>query len=252
MRECNFSFKHYNELLKTAKKQYKFCFFSELPDNKIDRIYMRHDIDLSLEKALILAEIEHKNKIVSTFFIRLDTPYYNLFNPTFNKIVKKIIKLGHQIGLHFDEKICQVKKITQNILELEIIKQFEILERDFNINKVVSFHRPSSFVLNKSFGCEQFINTYQPLFFKKMKYISDSRGEWKEKCLCQLLKDNRFQNIQALIHPIWWDREEKDSNKDLTHFLKEKIEFLDNSISQDNSIYQKKFPFIKFYEKKKR
>ena len=56
-------------ILRFIKERYKFSSFQEKPDNKIHRVYLRHDIDIDLNRALSLAKIENKNKVVSTFFI---------------------------------------------------------------------------------------------------------------------------------------------------------------------------------------
>src|SRR6185369_634909 len=120
----DFSFKHYQEILRLAKKQgYRFCFFSEKPDKKSKKIYLRHDIDFSMEGALRLAKIEHKNNVVSTYFVRIDAPFYNVFDRTYYDIIKKIASLGHQIGFHFNEETIYHKKVTKKNIEAEVIKQ---------------------------------------------------------------------------------------------------------------------------------
>jgi len=239
-KKCNFSFQHYGKILRLAKKQgYRFCFFSELPDKRIKRFYMRHDVDLSLEKALRLAQIERQNKVVSTFFVRLNAPFFNIFDSTHYKLIKEILKLGHQIGIHLD---VNSQKLTKKSIEEEITRQFRVFEDYFNfsVEKIVSFHRPTRFVLNKNFKSDIFINVYNSQFFSKIKYLSDSRGKWKEGCVCKLLESSHSPlNLQVLTHPIWWGRKHRDSNKSLAGYLKEKVEYLDESLTQDSLVYQK-------------
>lgn len=67
-------------------------------------VILRHDVDFSLEKALEMAEIEKKEEVQSTYFILLSTNFYNIFSKESCDIIKKIQSLGHNIGLHFDEK----------------------------------------------------------------------------------------------------------------------------------------------------
>lgn len=250
-KKCNFSFQHYNEILKLAKKQgYKFCFFSEVPDEKIKRFYMRHDVDLSLEKAFRLAQIEHQNKTVSTFFIRLDAPFFNIFDSTYSKIIKEITKLGHQIGLHFDENFISSQKITKKNIEKEVLRQIQVLKNYFNIKNIVSFHCPSHFVRNKRFNPNNFISVYDPRFFSKIKYLSESRGKWREGCVCKLLKSlSPPVNLQVLIHPGWWGEDENDPNKRLSKYLEKKVEYLDKSLVRDTQVY-KRGSFYKIIKKK--
>lgn len=233
--KCDFSFKHYREILNLFKKNgYKFCFFSEYPDFMRKKVWLRHDIDFSPEYALEFARFENKAKIHSTFFVRLPCPFYNVFDLFYLKIIREISNLGHQIGLHYEGNTSNEKMI-----EKEVKKQIQILKNYFPIKKIVSFHRPSKFILGKKF--KSFINTYQPEFFKKIKYLSDSKKNWREGCVCQWLENNfPPKNFQILIHPVWWVIKERDPNLVLQIYLKEKFKYLDNQLHQDSQVYKKK------------
>ena len=41
-----------------------------------------------------------------------------------------------------------------------------------------------------------------PVYFKAMKYLSDSNGIWREGDL--LMNLNKYSRFQILIHPEWW------------------------------------------------
>ena len=234
-KKCDFGFRHYREILNLFKKGgYKFCFFGEKPDQKVKRVYLRHDVDFSLEKALQLAKIENRARVRSTYFIRLSAPFYNIFDPVNLEIIKEINNLGHRIGLHYEGDTTN--KMT---IEREVSRQIQILQSYFKVENVVSFHRPSKFVLGKKFG--KFVSTYQSEFFKKIKYLSDSKGSWREGCICQWLKsDSPPKNLQVLLHSIWWGRKEKNANLHLQQWLKEKFKYLDNSLQKDSGVYEKK------------
>ena len=64
---------------------------------------MRHDIDFSLKKALEFAEVEQEQKIRSTYFVLLTTDMYNAMSKEAGQKIRAIMKMGHEIGLHFDE-----------------------------------------------------------------------------------------------------------------------------------------------------
>jgi len=234
-KKCDFGFRHYREILNLFKKGgYKFCFFGEKPDQKVKRVYLRHDVDFSLEKALQLAKIENRARVRSTYFIRLSAPFYNIFDPVNLEIIKEINNLGHRIGLHYEGDITN--KMT---IEREVSRQIQILRSYFKVGNVVSFHRPSKFVLGREFG--EFVSTYQSEFFKKIKYLSDSKGKWREGCICQWLKsDSPPKNLQVLLHPIWWGRKERDANLHLQQWLREKFKYLDQQLYRDSEPYKKK------------
>ena len=57
----DFTESHYNLLLKTANKNYKFENFGT--KSKDPHIILRHDVDISVHRALALAKIEKKKKV---------------------------------------------------------------------------------------------------------------------------------------------------------------------------------------------
>jgi len=240
-KKCDFGFKHYQKILNLLKEQdYRFCFFEEEPDKETKRVYLRHDIDYSPEKALELAKIENQNEVVSTFFVRLSCPFYNIFDSKYSKLMGEITSLGHALGLHFEGGISL--NLTKEKIEENVCRQLVLLKHFFNIKEIVSFHQPPELVLNKEFI--GFISAYEPKFFTTIEYISDSKGRWKHGCICSLLSScNSKKNIHLLTHPIWWGRGEedlKDINKYLELYLKERLNYLNESLIKDNKVYKKR------------
>ena len=56
-------------------------------------------------------------------------------------------------------------------------------------------------------------NTYEPLFFSQIKYLSDSQG-WYEECMCKIFKKSMYPKIQLLTHSYLWDQ---NPEKDFTY-----------------------------------
>ncbi len=239
--KCDFSFRHYREILNLFKEHnYKFLFFSETDNSNKKKVYLRHDIDFSLEKALVLARIEYKENTKSSYFIRLRAPFYNIFDNNCQKIIKEILNLGHEIGIHYEGNIYGYKTLIADLTEKDIYADFSIMKKVFNIKKIVSFHQPCILVLNQRL--KRFINTYDAGYFKDTKYLSDSRGFWREGCVCGWLHSKESQNFQILIHPIWWtEKSRKKTNHYLHGLLKEKFIYLDDSLTQQIQTYTKKY-----------
>ncbi len=81
----DFTTAHYRELLKLAKSKYTFR--SYLSFNKSERfILWRHDIDFSPQRAQRLAEIEASEDVPATYFLHLQSVFYNVFE---NETAKK-------------------------------------------------------------------------------------------------------------------------------------------------------------------
>ena len=72
-----FSLAHYGELLAAAREGgYRFAGFDEPPE--AGALILRHDVDLSLEAALALAEVETQAGAWSTWFLMTRSVFYNL------------------------------------------------------------------------------------------------------------------------------------------------------------------------------
>ena len=142
----DFTLNEYEGLIDLAKKNYNFKSYVDFDLGARD-ILWRHDIDMSPELALDTAIIESKKGIKSTYFILLHSDFYNLINPYNYNIIKKIITLGHNIGLHFDPFFFNIK--TESELDEKIIFEKDILEKIFEIKiNVFSFHNNTPFTLS--------------------------------------------------------------------------------------------------------
>jgi hypothetical protein len=204
MENCSFSLKHYDELMALIKQsRYRTIFFNEATFSKRE-IIIRHDIDTNLVRALDLASIENRYGIRSTWFLWLGSPFYNIFEKSHSDVIKAILAMGHQIGLHFNENEHDISR--RNDLTYLIKKEADILELAFDTKiNAVSFHMPSEAVLKGEYRLgDSYCYAYHDDFFRKYKYISDSSMRWREGCLCKHLEEEDGKPIQVLIHPLWW------------------------------------------------
>lgn len=247
MTKCDFSFRHYEEIIQLAKQKYDFFLFSNYLSKRDNRerprLYLRHDVDLSLEKALAMAKVDKNNDVISTFFIRFDSLYYNVFTPEFRSIIQEILSFGHQVGVHFDDQSNRVANNLDFDKSIDKIKiQIGLLSEYFNIQPVVSFHRPGDVWFGKDLFTYGLISTYSDVFFNKTKYLSDSRGAWKEGCVCKYLQQNNSgRDLQILTHPIWWDNESKIAATVLSDFLNDKLLHLDSQMANEFEVYSRRF-----------
>jgi hypothetical protein len=199
----DFTRKNLYNILKIAKENYRFVSYGER-DFKRKSIFLRHDVDFSVNSAYALASIETELKIKSTFFLLPHSDFYNLFEEEITSIIRKIIKSGHNIGLHFDCEYYGVRTEKALIDKLYLEKNFleNIFETDI---KVFSFHNPDKFALSRAgYRYAGMINTYSEFFNNKVTYISDSNGYWRFKRLEDMLKEGNERALQILLHPEWW------------------------------------------------
>lgn len=221
MDTCDFSYKHYNDILfDMLNENYKIVDFNNC--NSYEReIIVRHDIDLDLKKALEMARIEKNAGIRANYFFWLTSPFYNIFDYDNSLIIKDIIKLGHNVGIHFNEGIYNCSNEEQ--LEEFIMREISMFDIYFEYKpNIVSFHMPRKELLNNNFKFSEFINTYHNKFFTQYKYLSDSEMRWREGCVCKKLKSHGYNKIQVLVHPIWWSDNNDSSSEIINKFIRYK------------------------------
>ena len=126
----DFTLSEYESLLILASDRYKFSSYEEI-ENRDEFLLWRHDIDFSVDRALNLAQIESKHGAMSTFFLHFHNNYYNLFHKETSAKVKKIISLGHEIGIHLDCNYYDIKtelELEHNLeYESSLIKRITIV-----------------------------------------------------------------------------------------------------------------------------
>lgn len=212
-----FTYKAYKNLIKTLRElDYKFCTYNEIY-NCNRGVLLRHDVDFDLGKALEMAIIEKELGVRSTYFILLSTDFYNVFSKESFEKIRKIMNLGHRIGLHFDEQrylICSVDDIKKNVsYEVKILS--ELIGETID---AVSMHRPSQLILDSDIKFDGLINSYSSYHFKEIKYISDSRIKWGENVL-DVIKKNKYDKFHILVHPFSYDYKNITPKEKLNNFL---------------------------------
>ena len=94
-----------------------------------------------------MAEIEEILDVRATYFIHMQSSFYNIFEPSQYEIIEKILDKGHEIGLHFDHGFHTESRHMTDSDEIEkyAVIEKEIIEKYFGIkNNTVSFHNPEA------------------------------------------------------------------------------------------------------------
>lgn len=180
---------------------YRVCGYDEA-DPAQQHLILRHDIDFSPSAACAMAEIEHELDVTATYFFMLECPFYKAAEPETREAFSRIIELGHSIGLHFD---AAARSQELPGLEDEIAAECGRLEALSGRRvDIVSFHRPSTALLNHAAPVAGRLHTYQPRFFGDIGYCSDSRGRWRHGHPLEHPAVEARKALQLLTHPIWW------------------------------------------------
>ena len=169
---CGFTLDHYRELLAAARTGgYRFSFFDRLPQQ--GDLLLRHDVDLSLEAALALAEIEAELGVSSTYFL--------MAARSGEESLARLRALGHRVGLH---------------------AVYPHVDLDSRFDPVLAWHNPDpAYMATPVKGA---VNVMQPGFFDPDRYRSDSNQRWRHGCPHEELARGAFDWLQLLIHPEIW------------------------------------------------
>lgn len=205
------SFKSLIKKLKEAN--YEFTSFSKVKYSSDDvqkKVILRHDIDLTLEKAVEMAQLEYELGISAVYFLFLRSPFYNLFSQKGEKLVRILIEYNHYIGLHFD--YSAFRHISPSTVTYNIMQEIQFMESFFQVKlDSVSFHRPFSLDFFAKLELGMYPHAYESLFVKKFFYCSDSRGFWRYGHPLESDAFKKGDPLQILIHPVWWKENFEDA-----------------------------------------
>ena len=175
---CSFDLAHYRELLAAASAGgYRCAFFEGEP--QAGDLLLRHDVNLSLEAALRMAELEAEAGAVATYFLMTRSEFYNLASPSGERLLERLRELGHRVGLH---------------------AVWPLVEFDDRFDPVLAWHNPDPEYMRGA--VEGAANVMQAPWADV--YRSDSNQRWRQGCPCEELAAGAFERLQLLVHPEIW------------------------------------------------
>jgi len=231
-----FGTEKYKDLLcKLQEKGFIFTSFEDASQN-LDgrRIALRHDIDFSVESALEVSRIESDLGISSIYFFMLTSNMYNLFSKKNKLIVEEISTRGHQVSIHFDPTCYESSFLDGFKTEYA---SFTSAFPSLPSPKLVSIHRPGSFLDDNNQKLPNVEHTYQDKYFRKMNYYSDSGGRDVSLSVSELEPKTGSANVQILLHPIWWVQITASPTETLLNFIQSNAEIISQETSRNCMTY---------------
>ena len=177
---CSFDLAHYRELLEAARTgRYRFAFFDGEP--REGDLILRHDVDLSLDAALRVAELEAEAGARATYFLMTESVFYNLASEEGERALARLRELGHRVGLH------------------AVYPRARLDER---FEPVIAWHNPDPEYM--SAPVDGALNVMEQPWFSPATYRSDSNQHWRSGCPHDELRAGAFPWLQLLTHPEIW------------------------------------------------
>ncbi len=177
---CAFDLDHYRELLDAARSGgYSFGVFEGEPS--AGHVYLRHDVDLMLDAALTVAELEAEAGANATYFLMTRSVFYNLDSPEGERAIDRLRELGHRVAHH------------------PVHPQVDL---DRRFDGVLAWHNPDpDYMREPLVGA---VNAMAEPWFSPQRYRSDSNQHWRSGCPHEALARGEFEWLQLLTHPEIW------------------------------------------------
>jgi hypothetical protein len=211
----DFTLAAYTQYINAIKKNYKaFSKFEDIittPAKHESFCLIRHDVDRLPKHALIMARLENKMEIKSTYYFRAKP---HTFKPN---IIKEIFKLGHEIGYHYESLSDTNGDIKAAILDFE--KNLEKFRKLVPVSTISMHGRPFKPYDNRDIWRipenhkllkEKFKilgEVYLDIDYSDIAYINDTGRNWTSG------KNNLRDKVHSTV------RVEFNNGKELLHYL---------------------------------
>jgi hypothetical protein len=182
---CSFSLEHYRELLDAAKAGgYRFVGFDRPPEP--GDLLLRHDVDLSLDAALRMAEVEAAAGVESTWFLMTRSVFYNLLSEEGARALASLRALGGRIAHH---------------------AVWPHVDLDDRFEPVVAWHNPRADYV--SLPIDGAANAMSAPWYDPSRFRSDSNQNWRRQerpghCPHAELGRGELDWLHVNIHPEIW------------------------------------------------
>ena len=210
----SFDFSFYWELLDRLMATHRVLRFADVADGFPEDTFfiLRHDIDYSPAAALTMAKQESQRGVRATYFLLPNSLYYNLLDPAHAELPRRLVELGHDIGLHYDVNLFHRFPSTE--WDGLVAAQISLLETLAGIRvRTIAMHQPGLNTFDPLRSTPEFVNAYDARFFRDMPYFSDSCRAWRDAAWSALESPALPKRFQLALHPINWAADDRSRDQ---------------------------------------
>jgi hypothetical protein len=160
-------------------------------------VWLRHDVELSLRAAELMATVEHRLGVRATYFLCPGSPLLQRHTRRLAQTAARLAQLGHDVGVH-----------VQDAPPHEL--------PPWATTPHVSFHAPTRpgtspaastrTILHDLASTASGAAVYWAVAQNRSHYASDSTGRWRSPTPWRRPDDGTTTQLQLLTHPYWWAR----------------------------------------------
>jgi hypothetical protein len=219
----------YRRLLLLARERYAFGAFGEVRSEP--HVIWRHDLDYSVHRALRIAEIEAEEGVRATYNFLLHSELYNLLEREVFERARRILELGHWLGLHFDAGFYGGFESEEALAE-KLAWERDVLETLFE-RPVTAFSLHNTDVSNSAGFDADVIAGVPSANGRTLRethgYVSDSNGYWRFRPLGEVLASGEHDRLHVLTHPEWWQPDAMSPRLRITRCVEGRSAFAERS-----------------------
>lgn len=165
--------------------------------------YLRHDIDIHVPGVERVARVEAERGHRATFYVLL-TQHYNPFYPPNAAVLREIVALGHEVGLHYDlTTYPEDPEAARARLDEEVERLAGLVGQPVT---TVSMHQPWGGRPDPFRQLAGYVHPHDPRLAAGLLYVSDSCRAWRDESLLRCFGPDRPRRLLLLTHPeVWLD-----------------------------------------------
>lgn len=208
-RSTDLSYAYFRQVLNAVRGYFTTHLLSSAPavlqeDDAPPALFLRHDIKVSLKRAVCMAEIEHEYGLPATYMVRADSPLYSLNERNARIQLLELLQLGHEVGLHFDlandERQNQsFLTMVENQLRPACARIEQIICRPV---RAFSLYRPIPRLFDGPLLLDGRVNADAGEL--RAWLLSDAGGSWRDGDPLAKMQQPAGRILQLVLHPLWW------------------------------------------------
>jgi len=239
-----FKYSELKKFLQKAQSITTIYSFPNLLENKTG-IILRHDVDVSVDNAYEMAQLNYDLGIKSSFLFLTSCPFYNINSRRNRKLISTMAEQGFDIGLHFDPTVYDYEQPEELIehVNREGTSISQITSKKVN---TISLHMPSVHGTYPLF--EGYYNAYDPLYFQPDSYMSDSCMTFRDKKPVEFILQAKERLLQILLHPFHYSKDGDNYRELFKRLLIQQAETIDAGFRLFNENYVNDLEGKKLFE----
>jgi len=165
------------------------------------RAFVRHDIDLHVSGIERVAEAEAELGVAATYYIALTQPY-NPASPPNRAVLRRVVELGHEVGLHYDlAEYPPEPRAAEESLRRAVAYLAELVGVPV---RTISTHEPHRGQPDPFLDIDGLLHPHSPRLGEDVVYVSDSCRAWRDDTLLRCFAPDPPATVMLNMHPEVW------------------------------------------------